>query len=253
MGTILFVLCAIALFARGELRLARAGRRGRAAMMAEVSDGQRALARKLFFLARKLGGLKTDFRRFDGPLPRVFLIITNHQSLADIPVVAQTFPSRGVRFVAKRELRRGIVYISRNLRDGGSALISRTKDFSAGQQELRRFADLSEEGICPVVFPEGTRSRNGKVQDFYNGAVRVILERHPMPVLSMALDGGSNIATVTRLLTRLPGTTYRSQPLTLYPAPHGKKEIIEMLGKIRAEIDAQVREWQGKKKPTPGA
>lgn len=244
MGSVFFVLCVLALFLRGELRLILASwRGGRRAVMAEVSDGQRVLARQLFFLADLLGGMKRDFRTFPGTLPRAFLVVSNHQSLADIPAIAQAFPRHGVRFVAKRELGRGILYVSRNLRVGESALVSRTKDFSQGQEELKRFGGLSAEGICPVVFPEGTRSRSGKVQDFYSGAVRVILERYPMPVLSVALDGGYNIATITRLFTRLRGTTYRVQPMTLYPAPHGKREILELLGKLKAEITSQVEAW----------
>ncbi len=243
MGSVFFVLNALGLFLRGDLRLGRARRRGRAAVMKEVSVGQRALARKLFHLAGLIGGLRTDFRRYPGPLPRAFIIVSNHQSLADIPAVAQAFPTRGVRFVAKRELGRGILYVSRCLRFGESALVSRTRDFSEGQKSLRRFADLSQEGICPVVFPEGTRSKSGKVQEFYNGAVRVVLERHSLPVLSVALDGGYRIATIPRLLLHLRGTTYRVKPLTLYPAPRGKKEIIELLGKLKAEISGQVEEW----------
>lgn len=243
MGSILFLLSAAALFFRGELALMAAALRGRAAVMSEVSDGQRALARKLFFLAGLLAGLRTDFRRFAGALPRVFMIVSNHQSLADIPALAQVFPWHGVRFVAKRELGRGILYVSRNLRLGESALVSRTKDFSQGQEALRRLAALSEEGICPVIFPEGTRSRSGQVRDFYNGAVRVILERHPMPVLSVAVDGGHSIATITRLLLHLRGTTYRVRPLTLYPAPHGKKEIVELLARLKAEITDEVERW----------
>jgi 1-acyl-sn-glycerol-3-phosphate acyltransferase len=243
MGAALFLLTLLALFVRGDLRLLAVRRRGRAALMKEVSNGQRVLARQLFQLARMFGGLRTDFRRFAGPLPSVFVVVCNHQSIADIPAVATVFPRHGVRFVAKRELGRGIPYVSRSLRFGESALVSRTKDFSKGQKALRRFAALSEEGICPVIFPEGTRSRSGKVQDFYNGAVRIVLEGHPLPVLSVAVDGGQRIATITRVLTRLRGTTFRVKPLTLYPAPHGKKEIIELLGKLRTEISAQVEAW----------
>jgi 1-acyl-sn-glycerol-3-phosphate acyltransferase len=243
MGSVLFILSTLALFLRGDLELIAARRRGRAALMTEVSDGQRALARKLFHLAGLLAGLRTDFRRFAGALPRVFMIVSNHQSLADIPAIATVFPRHGVRFVAKRELGRGIPYVSRSLRLGESALVSRTRDFSRGQQALRKLAALSDEGICPVIFPEGTRSRSGRVQDFYNGAVRVVLERHPMPVLSVAVDGGHEIATITRVLLHLRGTTYRVKPLTLYPAPRGKKEIIELLGRLKAEITDQIGRW----------
>lgn len=243
MGPVFFLLTLLALFLRGDLRLLAARRRGRAAVMKEVSNGQRVLARQLFQVARLFGGLRTDFRRFPGPLPRVFMVVCNHQSLADIPAVAAVFPRHGVRFVAKRELGRGVPYVSRSLRLGESALVSRTKDFSKGQKALRRLAALSEEGICPVIFPEGTRSRSGRVQDFYNGAVRMVLEGHPMPVLSVAVDGGHRIATITRVLLHLRGAMFRVKPLTLYPAPHGKKEIIELLGKLKAEISAQVEEW----------
>jgi 1-acyl-sn-glycerol-3-phosphate acyltransferase len=244
MGSIPFLLCAIALFARADVGLFLASLRGRQAVMTAVSDGQRALARKLFFLARLLGGLRTDFQRFHGPLPRAFLVVSNHQSLADIPAVTVCFPRHPMRFVAKRELGRGVLYISRSLRKGESALVSRTSDFGEGQEELRKLGALSEEGVCALVFPEGTRSRNGKVHEFYNGAVRVILQRHSMPVLSVAVDGGDSIATITRVLLHLRGTTYRVKPLTLYPAPQGKKEIIEMLGKVKVEITDQVERWR---------
>jgi 1-acyl-sn-glycerol-3-phosphate acyltransferase len=244
MGAVLFLFSVLMLFVRGDAALLRANRRGRAAVMAQVSDGQRALARKVFFLAVLLGGLRTDFRRFPGALPRVFMIVSNHQSLADIPAITLGFPRHGVRFVAKRELRRGVPYISRSLRLGESALVSRTRDFGEGQNELRKLAAVSREGICPLIFPEGTRSKTGRLQEFYSGAVRVILERHPMPVLSVAVDGGHSIATIPRLLLHLRGATYRVKPLTLHPAPHGKKEIMELLAKMKSEISDQVASWR---------
>ena len=49
------------------------------------------------------------------------------------------------------------------------------------------------------------------MRDFFTGAVRVILERYPMPVLSVAVDGGHSIATIARVLLHLRGATYRVQ------------------------------------------
>jgi hypothetical protein len=70
-----------------------------------------------------------------------------------------------------------------------------------------------------------------------------------MPVMSVAIDGGHRIATLARLLGKLQGTDYHIKPLTLYPAPHGKKEITELLEKVRTEIVGQVREWRERKLP----
>ena len=45
-------------------------------------------------------------------LPTQFMILSNHQSLADIPILAYAFPGNVVGFVAKRELRRGFPSVS---------------------------------------------------------------------------------------------------------------------------------------------
>ncbi len=247
------ILCVLALLIRSDIELSFTTRRGAAAVMRKITYGQRRVTRKIFSLARMLGGLRTDFRRFTGTLPPVFMIVSNHQSVADIPAIAITFPSHAVRFIAKKSLGRGIPYVSQNLRRGQSALISRTGEFKESQNELRRLAGLAREGICPLLFPEGTRSRTGQVHEFYTGAFRVMLERQPMPVLSVAVDGGSTISTMPKLLFHLRGACYRVKPLTLYPAPHGKKEIIELLARLKSEITGQVNEWReqerGKKKP----
>jgi 1-acyl-sn-glycerol-3-phosphate acyltransferase len=253
MGSGLLMLCVLLVFLRAEVVLRRFLNRKPARVTEQVNLSQPVISRKLFFLARTLGGLRTDFTRYGGPLPPVFLIVSNHQSLADIPALALTFPRRALRFLAKKELGRGIPYVSTVLRLGGHGLISRTDNYREGQRELKRFAALTRQGICPVVFPEGTRSRTGRVRDFFSGAVRIILETSPVPVLSVAVDGGFRVSTLPKLLNRLRGTMYRVKPLTLYPAPRGKLEIAGLLEKIHGEIAAQVRSWRedeaGTKKP----
>ncbi len=86
------------------------------------------------------------------------------------------------------------------------------------------------------------------MRDFQAGAVRIILEAAPMPVLSVAVDGGYSISKVWRILANLRGTLYRVKPLTLYPAPQGKKATGELLARIQAEISTQVEEWRVEKR-----
>jgi 1-acyl-sn-glycerol-3-phosphate acyltransferase len=243
--TVFAVLCIVALFIRGDIVLAFTRVLAPRRLQEEISRGQRTLARKIFWCARVLAGMRTDFQpERGGRLPPVFLVVCNHQSLADIPVLAVTLPGNALRFVAKRRLRRMVPYVSRNLRYGRSALISRTGDLRESARQMRRLAGLAREGICPVVFPEGTRSRTGRVGGFFAGAVRIVLEECPMPVLSVALDGGYRISRAHQLFMNLRGNHYRARPLALYPAPRGKREIGELLEKIRVEITAQVAAWR---------
>jgi len=58
------------------------------------------------------------------------------------------------------------------------------------------------------------------------------------------VDGGYRIASLGRLLTNIRGTWFRMRPLTLYPAPRGKKEILDLLARIKSEISQQVRLWR---------
>lgn len=241
--SILVVLCALFLFVRSEIALRFAALGGCERLMDAVSHHQHAIPRKLFWLARVFAGMRVSVEHRVA-VPRIFLLVSNHQSLIDIPALTTAFPCHDLRFVAKRELSRGLPYISYALRVGRHALISRKGDFRQGRRALTRFADLAAEGICPVVFPEGTRSRTGAVKSFQTGAFRIVLERSPMAVLSVAVDGGYRLATLPGIMRNLHGARYRMRPLTLYPAPRGKREIAALASRIEAEISGQIREWR---------
>jgi len=258
MGAFLMIVCIFAVFFRSDFVLFLYAHFAPGRLMDKVTRYQPVISRKLFYFATRMGGMKSDLKRFPGTLPPVFLIVSNHQSLVDIPAIAIAFSRNKLRFVAKKELSRGIPYVSRALRYGQHALISRKGDYRAGQKELRRFAALAHQGLSPVVFPEGSRSRTGMVRDFFSGAVRIVLEKESLPVLAVAVDGGYRMATLPQLLLHVRDTHYRVKPLTLYPAPKGKREITALLETVHDEIAAQVTEWRaadkcGQKKTHPSA
>lgn len=210
-----------------------------------VSRLQHPIVRRIVRFAQFFTGFRVSVDPWTGPpLPDRLLLVTNHQSMADIPLLMWAFPRHDLRFVAKRELGKYIPYISLSLRAGGHAIISRTSDFRDGARAMARLADLSERGISPVVFPEGTRSRTGKVGRFNSGAVRIILERAPLPVLAAAVDGGWQIAKLKGLIRNFGRTRYRVKLLGLHPAPRGKREILATLAEVEREIRGQMEEWQ---------
>ncbi len=195
-------------------------------------------------LARVYGGLKVILERAPGAsVPSSALILANHQSLVDIPMLIYAFPGRALRFVAKRELRFGLPSFSVALRRGRHALIERRGGMRANERRLERLArDSSRNGWCPVIFPEGTRTRD--VQPFHSAGVRMVERTAPFPVVTVALHGGYRIARLMGLILHLPGTVFRIRVLSCYPAPRDRQETMALLERARAEITDQVNQWK---------
>ena len=126
----------------------------------------------------------------DVPEGRPLVIISNHQSMFDIPVLCAVFTRFHPRFVAKIELSRWIPSVSFNLRHGGSALIDRSNPRQA-VAEIKRFAQgLLEYKFAAVLFPEGTRAKDGVLKRFRTAGLATLLQSVPdAVVLPVALDG----------------------------------------------------------------
>lgn len=107
------------------------------------------------------------------------IFVSNHQSTFDIPPIIYYFRKYYPKFVSKKELGKGIPSVSFNLRHGGAALIDR-KD---GKQALKELAEFSKRiqrnNWSAVIFPEGTRSRNGKPKSFAPNGLKMIVKYNP--------------------------------------------------------------------------
>lgn len=136
-------------------------------------------------------GTRVDVERPDTIRPHTgYTIISNHQSLFDIAIIGGHLFTNFPKYVAKKELGRGIPSISLNLTRGGNALIDR-KD---RRQSLRAIRDMAvtaqERGVSVVIFPEGTRSRDGTLGEFKRaGSVMLLRSADQLPVVPMAIDG----------------------------------------------------------------
>ena len=64
--------------------------------------------RRMLATVHRLCGLRYSFDTGAASLPCRFLLVTNHQSLADILMLVAAFPRHPLKFVAKRSLQRGI-------------------------------------------------------------------------------------------------------------------------------------------------
>lgn len=130
-----------------------------------------------FFLVRTthiLGTRYTFKNRHLMPKGVPLILVANHQSMYDIPPVIWFLRDYHVKFVSKKELGKGIPSVSFNLRHGGSVLIDR-QDPQQALAAIERLGDYIEKNKrSALIFPEGTRSRNGQPKRFSENGLRTL-------------------------------------------------------------------------------
>jgi 1-acyl-sn-glycerol-3-phosphate acyltransferase len=94
------------------------------------------------------------------------------------------------KFVSKKELGKGIPSISYNLRHGGSVLIDR-KDPKQAIPTIKKLADYIElHKRTAVIFPEGTRSKDGKPKEFAQSGLKILCKYAPSAyVVPITING----------------------------------------------------------------
>lgn len=102
---------------------------------------------------------------------RKLIIMSNHQSQLDIPCLARA-ADRIIGFVAKRELSR-VPILSYWMRQIGCVFIDRADKRGAHEALAAAARQMSSKPL--VVFPEGTRSKDGKLLPFKLGGTRLAL------------------------------------------------------------------------------
>ncbi len=137
-------------------------------------------------------GAKFSFRCFERlPKERPIILISNHQSLFDIPPIAWGFRHHHPKFISKIELGKGIPSVSYNLRHGGSALIDRSK-WRQALREIEKLGRYIENNNYTVsIFPEGTRTKDGKIKPFKSAGVDALLRAAPSAVIVPLVIEGS--------------------------------------------------------------
>lgn len=124
------------------------------------------------------------------PHDRPLIIVSNHQSNFDIPPIVLAFRKNHPKFIAKRELGKNFPSVSYNLNHGGSVLIDRDNQGQSIREIIKLGKYIEENKYSAVIFPEGTRSKNGQLKEFQLAGIKTLLRAAPSAlVVPFAVNG----------------------------------------------------------------
>jgi len=148
--------------------------------------------------------------------------VSNHQGLADIPLIVGFVP-KTVGFIAKKELGR-IPMLNIWMKALGCVLIDR-KDIRQSLKVIEKGRQQIQKGHPMLIFPEGTRSKNSEIGSFKPGAFKLLTGSNLLAV-PLTISGTYKIVEKTGIVTA------SNVKLTIHPAidvgklsPQEKKEL----------------------------
>jgi 1-acyl-sn-glycerol-3-phosphate acyltransferase len=172
--------------------------------------------------------------RIEGSQPAsgAYVCTSNHQSFLDI--FAMSRQRREMKWIAKEEVFK-IPLFGLYFRLSGDIPVNRG-DRESGGAALTRARWYLDHGMPVMIFPEGTRSRDGKMGAFKPGAFRLAIEAQ-VPVLPVAVTGsaygmpkGSPWIRPTLVLVRV------LEPIETKGMTGG--DVVKLMGETRARIAA---------------
>lgn len=181
----------------------------------------------------------------EGPFPdnprNPYVVVGNHFSQADPPIIS--WVPWEMKWVAKIGLFR-LPVAGWLLRMSGDIPVDRRSKKSRAEAVNKAKDYLSKE--CSVMlFPEGTRSRDGQVHRFSDGAFRLAIEEG-VPVLPIAIDGTHEALPKHTIWFEPNPETIRVKVLEPVSTDGYSRDDVRALQRhVRANIIAQIAEWRG--------
>lgn len=171
----------------------------------------------------------TGLSSIDLSLPHIYM--SNHQSVFDIPVLQACLPVR-FRWLAKAELFK-IPIFGYALGRAGHISIDRSNRKSAFKS-LKNAARNIRNGVSVIIFPEGTRSRDGNIRQFKKGGFILAVDAG-VPIVPVIIHGTWPLMLKNRVLIK-PGNIIIEIKDPIKTTDYTRKTKDDLLKKVRKVI-----------------
>src|ERR1051325_2857648 len=154
-------------------------------------------ARAWSWLILKTTGVRVRVEGLERIKPATtYVFVSNHQSIYDTPVVFASLPYQ-LRIIAKMSLAKFPV-LGWHLRRGGHLFVDRQHPDRAGI--LARWRALVSAGLSLIIYADGTRSRDGRVNRFKGGSFLLAIQAQ-LPIVPLAIINTRQVMPKGRLRT----------------------------------------------------
>ncbi|MCW8860269.1 MAG: 1-acyl-sn-glycerol-3-phosphate acyltransferase [Deltaproteobacteria bacterium] len=159
------------------------------------------------------------------------IYVSNHQSNFDIPILYAGLPIQ-FRWMAKQELFR-VPFFGLAMKRCGYIAIDRS-DRHKALHSLNLAAQKIKAGTSVVIFPEGTRTPDGKVQEFKKGAL-LIAAKAEVPVIPVAINGSYQVQPKGQWAVGSGPLT-----LTIFPPLATRNLKVSEVGQLTRKVHDQI-------------
>ncbi|MFL6216788.1 MAG: lysophospholipid acyltransferase family protein [Blastocatellia bacterium] len=164
-----------------------------------------------------------------------YVYMANHSSLIDTPALFAYLPYQ-FKIMAKKELFY-IPFMGWHLWTSGNFPVDRS-DGRKTAKSLRKVIEGIKGGKSLAVFPEGTRTPDGYLQEFKPGAFKIAL-RAGVPIVPVTIRGTFELLPKTTLAPR-PGRVDVIIGEPIATEGYSEKQLPELIARVRAAIQANL-------------
>jgi 1-acyl-sn-glycerol-3-phosphate acyltransferase len=200
------------------------------------------------FLFRKLGKAMTKANpawrlHISGEMisdpRRPYVVVSNHQSMADIPLISN-LPWE-MKWMGKAELFK-LPVIGWMMQLSGDIAVDR-KNARSGAQALIKAQRYLEQKCSVIIFPEGTRTFDGRVRQFTDGAFHLAI-RAKTPILPLVIEGSRDCIPKNSWQFGKPSEVFLKILPPVETSSMSIEDVPALRDNVRAMIVKQIAAWR---------
>jgi 1-acyl-sn-glycerol-3-phosphate acyltransferase len=171
---------------------------------------------------------------------RPCIFMANHVSNLDPPILLPLLPYRTAFFIKRSLLR--IPVVGLGMRLAGFVPVDRDGRLESARESVEAANKVLASGVNISTFPEGTRSRGGRLLPFKKGPFYLAMESGA-PVIPISIWGSEHMMTKGSLRIK-PGTAHLTFHPAVYPQQFATRELLAEA--VRTAITSGLPQWMWK-------